>query len=378
VLILAKIPNIKPKNFYPNPKLQIIFESKAGERHDNASLYQNILKYAHETHEKSNLGFKFLQLGNWLMRYNKEFLKYYSGDKAHTPINARIANKRQRIQNCIDNLIKWNFLFISDWVQADKNNTQTPLYAMTAEGEIIFMIIKAKFSNDEEKNIAIKRIIDILTSIRGQNDSVVLLFITNFLNELLQNKKTYYIIKHFTDRILKFELNNGHDFLSHLLGLKYLIIWFVTDKNTSFKILDSLNNSQKKIFLFHLKNEIEYFYQENYLEQDVEFLKKIPNIDLIAHKKGNNLIYSGGIPSAYWESKRIEYIESYSKVVVPGYCNKCGSHRAFIIPIEEYLKSIIASYSPYPSFHVSGVCLECNSSLFSFVLRLPWGSAAWE
>ena len=281
MLILDKILNIKPKYFYPNPKLQIIFESKESERHDNASLYQNILKYAHE---KSNLGFKFLQLGNWLMRYNKEFLNYYSGHKAHTPINARIANKRQRIQNCIDNLIKWNFLFISDWVQAEKNNTQTPLYAITAEGEIIFMIIKAKFSNDEEKNIAIKKIIDILISIRDQNDSVVLLFITKFLYELLQNKKTYYIIKHFTDRILKFELNNGHDFLSHLLGIKYLIIWFVTDKNTSFKILDSLNNSQKKIFLFHLKSEIEYFYQENYLEQDVEFLKKISNIDL-AHKK---------------------------------------------------------------------------------------------
>ncbi len=35
----------------------------------------------------------------------------------------------------------------------EKNNTQTPLYAITAEGEIIFMIIEAKFSIMMKKKI---------------------------------------------------------------------------------------------------------------------------------------------------------------------------------------------------------------------------------
>jgi hypothetical protein len=254
------------------------------------------------------------------MKMNKEFVNDYSGSKQHTRISARIENKRQRIQNCIYNLIKWNFLIISDKVKAEKNNTQTPLYTITAEGRIIFLIIKAKFSNDDnEKYEAIQNIIYILSSLRDENDSVVLFFITKFFDELLQNNNFIYIVKHFTERILRFDINNGHDFLSHLLGIKYLIKWFVIDKNTSFRILNNLNDEEKKIFLCHSKCEIEYYYQENYLEQDSEFLKK------------NNLIYSGGIPSAYWETKRIEFIESFSKIVVPGYCNKCNSHKAFIV-----------------------------------------------
>jgi hypothetical protein len=360
-----KIHNINTIS-YPDfpPSIIIIFENNDKEKYDNASLYQDILEYAND---KDSSGFKFIQLGNWLMKKNKEFVDYYSGSKGHTPISARIAYKRQRIQNCINNLIKWNFLIIYDKVKAEKNNTQTPLYTITAEGKIIFLIIKAKLSNDDtDKCDAIQNIIYVLLSLKEQNDSVVLFFIIKFFAELLQNDNVYYIIKHFTERILRFDINNGHDFLSHLLGIKYLINWFVVDKNTSFKILNNLNDEEKKIFLYHLKSEIEYYYQENYLVQDSDFLKK------------NNLIYSGGIPSVYWESKRIEYIESFSNVVVPAYCNKCNSHKAFVIKIENYLESIIASYGPNPSLHVSGVCIECNSWLSSFVKRLPWGSAAWE
>ena len=50
----------------------------------------------------------------------------------------------------------------------------------------------------------------------------------------------------------------------------------------------------------------------------------------------------------YWENKRIEHINSFSKVVVPSYCDKCNSHRAFIIDIADYLKSVIAVYGPHP------------------------------
>jgi hypothetical protein len=374
---------------YPTTTSKIIsiFENKSQEKYDNASLYQDILRYAND--EKSSSEFKFVELANWLMTKNKEFFNYYSGSKSHIRRSARIENKRQRIQKCIDNLVEWNFLLISEMVQAKKNDTKTPLYVLTAEGEIMFRLIEAKFSiNEKEKKHAIHRIIDILISIREQNDSIILLFITEFLNELLQTNKIHHIIKHFTDRILRFEINSASDFLSHLLGIKYLINWFVVDEKTSFKIFRNLKEEQKRIFLAHLKNEIEYYYQENYLnyiardydlssKKSKPYLKRL-SIPLVTHTNKGDLIYSGGIPSLYWEKKRIEHIDSFSKVVVPSYCDKCTSQRAFIIQIEDYLKSIIAVYGPHPSMLVGGLCMECDNWLSSFVMRLPWGSAAWE
>jgi hypothetical protein len=323
------------------------------------------------------------------MTQNIEFYNYYSGLDSHTPFSARIANKRQRIQKCIDNLKEWNFLLVAEMIQAEKNDTKTPLYVLTAEGEIMFRLIQAKFSTHEkEKNHAIHRILDILTSIREQNDSIILLFITEFFNELLETNKIHYIIKHFTDRILRFEINSASDFLSHLLGIKYLINWFVVDEKTSFKILWNLKEEQRRIFLYHLKNEIEYYYQEkylNYLRRDYDLYSNNSKLSIkrltiprLTHTYKGDLIYSGGIPSLYWETKRIEHINTFSKVVVPSYCDKCNSQSAFIIQIEDYLKSIIAVYNPHPSMLVGGVCMECNNLLSSFVMRLPWGAAAWE
>ena len=69
---------------------------------------------------KFTSGFRFTELGKWLMKKNIEFINDYSGSKGHTSISARIANKRQRIQNCIDNLRKWDFLLISKMVLLKK------------------------------------------------------------------------------------------------------------------------------------------------------------------------------------------------------------------------------------------------------------------
>ena len=63
------------------------------------------------------------------------------------------------------------------------------------------------------------------------------------------------------------ELNNGNDFLSSLLGIKYFIYWFIVDEEISFKILENLTEDKRKIILVNLKTEIEYYYQQNYLDK---------------------------------------------------------------------------------------------------------------
>ena len=86
------------------------------------------------------------------MKNNREFINDYSSDSdRNKSISARIANKRQRIQNCIDNLIKWDFLLISKMVTAEKNGLKTPLYLLTPLGKLFYLIVKAIFSNKKKK-----------------------------------------------------------------------------------------------------------------------------------------------------------------------------------------------------------------------------------
>ena len=369
---MKQTPTIKPKIPYFNPKIKVIFENYQNDKYDNANLYQNILEYANDANDKSSSGFKFTELGKWLMERNNEFKNYYSGSKAHTPISARIANKRQRIQNCIDNLKKWDFLVVSKMVPAEKNNTETPFYELTPLGKLIFLIVKAKFSNNDEQNNAIKHIIDIVTSIKEQNDSAIILFITELLNQLWVNNKKSSIIQHF-ERLLMLELNNGNDFLSSLLGIKYFIYWFIVDEELSFKTLENLTEDKRKIILVNLKTEIEYYYQQNYLVQEDYVLKINSQPFTNSNFNYGDLINSGAIPRAYWENTRFEYINSFSKIVVPSYCDVCNSHRAFVIDVTDYLKSVIRARGPYPNISVSGNCVECRNFLSTHVIRLPFG-----
>jgi hypothetical protein len=369
---LTRPPRIRPEVSYPNPKINIIFENNKNDKYNNASLYQNILEYA----STSPSGFRFTQLGRWLMKNNREFINdYSSGSDSNKPISARIANKRQRIQNCIDNLIKWDFLLISKMVTAEKNNLETRLYLITPLGKIVYLIIKAKFSNKEKKD-SIKEIIDIVNSLKEHNDSAIVLFITELLNQLWENDELNSIILHF-ERLSRLELNKGNDFLSSLLGIKYFIYWFIITPDISFKILENLPEDKRKIILFNLKTEIEYYYQQNYLLKASYVIKTSSQPFIINNFNYVDLSNSGVIPSADWENTRIKYINSFSKVVVPSYCDICNSHRAFVADVTDYLKSVVRSLGPYPSMLVSGNCIECQNSLSTHVISLPFGSVVW-
>ena len=371
---MNKTHSIIPEISYPNPKIKIIFENYQNDKYDNSSLYQNILEYANS----SSLGFRFIELGRWLMKKNIEFINYYSDSDANISITARIANKRQRIQNCIDNLRKWDFLMVSKMVTAEKNNTETPLYVLTPLGKLIFLIVQAKFSNKDKQNNAIKQIIDIVNSIKEQNDSAIILFITELLNQLWQNNKTSSIIEHL-ERLLMLELNNGNDFLSSLLGIKYFIYWFIVDEELFFKILENLTEDKRNIILVNLKTEIEYYYQQNYLIKDAD-LKNNSLPVIVNNFHYGDLINSGVVPSAYWENTRLKYIDSFSKVVVPSYCDVCNSHRAVVVDVIDYLKSVgrAHTFPPHPHMHIFGYCIECRNFLTTRVISLPFGIIVWK
>ena len=110
------------------------------------------------------------------------------------------------------------------------------------------------------------------------------------------------------------------------------------------------------------------------LIKDAYFLKT-SSLPLIIHNFNyGDLINSGVIPSAYWENTRIKYIRLIFKNSCSKFCDKCNSHRAFVVDVIDYLKSVVRTLSPYPSILVSGHCIECQNSLSTRVMSLPFGS----
>ena len=68
---------------------------------NSALMYHDMLKYGRDR-AGNNEGFRFSDLGNWLIANNREFSNYYTDSKKRTPPNVRLANNRQRIQKIID------------------------------------------------------------------------------------------------------------------------------------------------------------------------------------------------------------------------------------------------------------------------------------
>jgi hypothetical protein len=71
--------------------------------------------------------------------------------------------------------------------------------------------------------------------------------------------------------------------------------------------------------------------------------------------------------------QELKYIDSFSKIVVPSFCDICNSHRSFVVDVTDYLKSVGRAHSLPPNIHISGYCIECRSFLTTRVISLPFG-----
>lgn len=109
-------PEIRPPLL---PPINMIFEMKDDNNTftDNALIYQGILKYGIE----HNDGFLFTEVGNRLIKTIPEFRDYYTGNKAHIPKSARLANRRNRIRDHIYGLIAMELLKVKAEIKAEKN-----------------------------------------------------------------------------------------------------------------------------------------------------------------------------------------------------------------------------------------------------------------
>ena len=135
------------------PPLNMIFEMKNEKLFsDNALLYQGILKYGIDHAKDDGNGFRFTDMANWLIQKLPEFVNYYSGSKAKTPLSARLASRRDRIKQHFVYLFNMDLIHVKKMVHAQKNKREIiPLYELTTEGQFLTWIMEAR--NPEENDV---------------------------------------------------------------------------------------------------------------------------------------------------------------------------------------------------------------------------------
>src|SRR5439155_3387753 len=105
-----------------------------------ADLYQDIMKF--NLQNGSGVPFTLNNLAKWLIKKNLDFAAYYSGSRANISISNRIANRRDSIQKCIDDLVNCGLISVEGKKKAEKNDFLTQSYKFTAAGNIISMLLE--------------------------------------------------------------------------------------------------------------------------------------------------------------------------------------------------------------------------------------------
>src|ERR1051325_3143803 len=191
---MSLTPSILPGQNHERLHIDLLFETNEdGYFTPKSLLYQDIMEYFLEDNKEHP--FRFTDLAKWLMKKNNEFRNYYSGSKAKVPMSSRTANRRQKIKQCIDDLIGLDLISDQGKTKSQKNETLTPLYAYTIQGQILsFLLLYYKNSQEEKdtsekaakRKYACEKIYDLiqkyLTDRESYDATFALKFFTNLLN----------------------------------------------------------------------------------------------------------------------------------------------------------------------------------------------------
>ena len=299
------MPQKKSKYYKKSIVLGDIFEKKdTSNLTFNALLYQNILEFIFEPKDEKKPGIRFSNLAKWLMKNNVEFREYYSGSKGHTPISSRIADRRRKIQNHINNLIRLRLMFEYRQTKSLTNNSQTMLYEYTIFGQILALLIRYDkvLDGDKKKQLTdsiIKKILQFYKQFNSDMGDFVIHVYENAIKlNLSQNiiNSLLYIVKDEPKMIQNFV-----DVLNILFyGQMELKMNYVDFQKISVDTLKNLDEDSRKSILFHFKNTIESQIANNYPPQD-------------------------------WTKIWIDNIADCSIIVLYGKCLKCNAKHPIVL-----------------------------------------------
>ena len=304
---------ISPSTFH----LGIIFEKDSnGNYTGGARLYHDIISYA-LADKKDGEVFLFNDIAKFVIKRNAEYQKYYSGSKAHMPMSARIANRRDTIEKCIKDLQKIELVEQVGTVPALKNKIPTPKYAFTSSGKTVALLLQRLVP--EKRQDAEEQIFQLIKSNYSQSDAASNRFHVRFLERL----KIDGLLGEILDRVTIY-LSSTHE-LEHILNV-FGFVGFVTmrafsDPEMIRRVLNSyvatfkdIDAKTRRIILRYEKNRLE-----------------------------NNIASGSFLRTKEWEELWIDNVADDSKIVLGGVCKECRKPSAILMDYFEHLKGILTS-----------------------------------
>jgi len=152
--------------------------------------------------------------------------------------------------------------------------------------------------------------------------------------------------------------------LKLILGVRHSLNWIILFPDSFLDTIQELDDETKKLILFHFKMEIEEYYKENYLVEELKIME-FHNEYARRERKGRKIIDIPGvisiippiigeredyskliaIPGKEWHLMRFNNISDYSTVTIPGFCIRCNTEGAsFMILGDTWIVSFLSIF----------------------------------
>jgi hypothetical protein len=363
------------------PPINIIFEMKNKEMFsDDALLYQGILKYCIEYDNGKEV--RFTEMGNFLIKTLPEFVNAYSGSKAKTPKNVKLANRRNRIEERINILLMMELVRIKEMVPGRKNEKErVPLYELTRAGQFLAWIIEAKdpekahdpmwpiklkardhmeqkkSATDQERSRRITKVFEIVKEYTNLKESFILKFLSAFFKKCFDKGLFGEIVDFYYYYELKYiEVNKGQEILRLFIKINHLLHWIFAQPNIFMETLNDMDDETKKVLKFNFKMDIEEYYNKYYL---ISYIRRYA-YSAYHHP---DLYYSGdmAIPGKDWQLTRLNNVGNEGVVIIPAFCSDCRSEIPITMDISKYLNHLLTFVSGSMSFEIIiSNCSKCK------------------
>ena len=381
------LPWIKRSKSDLLPPINMIIATKEEDNRnftDNAVLYQGILRYAqHNSNDEQE--FLFTEMGNWLLKNLPEFVNYYVDSNANISFSARLANRRDRIQEQVDHLVNMELLSLKKYVPSRKNPRENiPVYSLTMEGKFLNCIIAArdvnktfdlswliKYEYDKETcELTVKNrdnsidkgrldiiieIFEIINQFIHVKESYILSFLSIFFKKCFDNNLFADIIDRFYYSYLRhIKINKGQELIRLFTKVNHPLQWIFVYPNIFIDILSEIDNETKKMLLFKFKMEIEEYY-------DLYYLASYPQRQTYSelHSLDSYYEYNMAIPGTEWQLLRFNNIHNHLVVTIPGICLKCKIEQPFVNDINDYLNNL-KEFSNGSLDKENTFCIKCK------------------
>lgn len=274
---------------------------------NNALLCQDIISFIPKT---GITDFKLIQLENWLIENNSEFVEDFSDTRRKKiPKSSKRSIKDQRIRARLGDLVNLGLLFEKRKVRAEKVDVEVPVFALAPEGYFIYYLLQREYPKKYEYvNNEIYEIIQ--SSLKAYDSSWTL-----FLSLLYAAYREANILDKVID-VIRDRLKNGN--LIRVFDAILNIITYTQIRNVEPKLKKKL----LQIYLTVLRSEA----NRTGYPVILQTIKLNHELHILSH-----------CPSKRWEKIWIRYINDYSKTVLNLQCDRCQSLAPFVVDTIEVI-----------------------------------------